>query len=223
MQKKVFALRMWWDRRTKIDCVFIVLFATCVLGIILSLLHISCLKPSDGATLFAGSLAAAIVWWQGHLIRQQMQLQAIIELDKEWNSKEMLQSRMAAWSPRSLFAPCDLSTVKKEKVERVLEFLEKVSTFQKNHVISVDLIWDTFGWYLWRYSHYCREVIKELRHDWTPNHLDTTLYCHLQDLSDKLLACEMEYRSLTKEEIATELDLTKEKFVASERSLSIHD
>lgn len=223
MKKKLFIFRMWLGRQTKWDFLFITMVAICLMGIVLSLLHAFCLKPSDGATLFAGLLAAAIVWWQGHLIREQMQLQAIIELDKEWNSKEMLQSRTAAWSDHLRFAPSGPSKVNKEKIERVLEFLEKVSTFQKNGVISVDLIWATFGWYVWRYWFYSCEVIEELRRDWTPNHPDTTLYCDLQDLWDRLLACEMEYRNLTKKEVTTELDLTKEEFIASERSLLIHD
>lgn len=191
------------------------LFVICLAGIILSLFHVICLRPSDGATLFAGLLAAAIVWWQGHLIKQQMQLQAIIELDKEWNSREMLENRAAAWN--------GANEANKYRVERVLEFLEKVSTFQKNDVISVDLVWDTFGWYLWRYCFYCSSVIEELRSDWTPNNPDITLYCDLQDLWKKLLAYEIHKRNLTDEVIKDELALTKEKFIAAERKLLRRD
>lgn len=199
----------------KINFAFIALLAICVASIVLALFGAFCLKPSDAVTLFAGLLAAAIVWWQGHLIRQQMQLQAIIELDKEWNSREMLESRAAAWN--------GTNEANKYKVERVLEFLEKVSTFQKDNVISVDLVWDTFGWYLWRYCFYCSSVIDELRNDWTPNHPDITLYCDLQDLWKKLLAYEIQKRNLTDEAVKDELALTKEKFIAAERKLLSRD
>lgn len=213
MNKKLSAFRVWW--LDKMQFVFLLLFASCLAGIILSLFGIFCLRPSDGATLFAGLLAAAIVWWQGHLIKQQMQLQAIIELDKEWNSKELLESRAAAWN--------DANEVNKYKVERVLEFLEKVSTFQKNGVIPVDLVWDTFGWYLWRYCFYCSHIIEELRHDWTPNYPDSTLYCDLEDLWKKLLAYEIQRRNLADEAVKDELRLTKEKFIAAERKLLPRD
>src|SRR6266849_540141 len=107
---------------------------------------------------------------RGHLIKQQMQLQAIIELDKEWNSTEMLAKRKAAWTSENEPAIDD--------IESVLEFLEKVSTFEKEGVISPDLIWDTFGWYVSRYYCYSKAVIKGirgnegLRRKWTPTRDD---------------------------------------------------
>src|ERR1035437_1039229 len=149
---------------TKLYLLFIILFLVCLVGIFLSIFHIAFFKPSDGATLFTGLLAAAIVWWQGHLISQQMQLQAIIELDKEWNSNEMLKNRKSAWN--------DQGEVDKNNVDRVLEFQEKVSTFEKTGIISADLIWDTFGWYVWRYYHYCRQAINDFRGEWTPKAQD---------------------------------------------------
>src|ERR1700682_4458077 len=95
--------------------------------------QVGSLRLSEGVTLFAGLLAAAIVWWQGHLIKEQMQLQAIIELAKEWNSVEILKLRSGSWD--------DNNKPNKEHLELVLEFLEKVSTFEKRGVISDALIW----------------------------------------------------------------------------------
>ena len=214
MKKKLWACWTWF-RAKKMNLAFGTLFAICAAGIALCLCRVFCLKPSDAVPLLAGILPAAIVWWQGYLIQQQMQLQAIIELNKEWNCREMLENRTAAWN--------DLKEANKYKVEPVLEFLEKVSTFQKNGVISVDLIWDTFGWYVWRYYFYCSKVIEDLRRDWTPNHPDATLYCDLQDLWKKLLACEVKKRNLAESQVLDELALTKEKFIASERRLLVRD
>lgn len=193
----------------------------CAVGIIMSIFHVGCFKPSDGATLFAGLLAAAIVWWQGYLIQQQMQLQAVIDLDREWNSKEMLENRKSAWTNQH--------EVDKNNIDRVLEFLEKVSTLEKNGVISADLVWDTFGWYIWRYHRYCSSAIDELRRDWTPKAPDPTLYKDLQDLCKKLTKQEVDNRNanigkggtvLSLQDMMNELDMTKKKFIDSERRVN---
>jgi hypothetical protein len=192
-------------------------------GICLSMFHKAGLGPSDGATLFAGLLAAAIVWWQGHLIKGQMQLQAIIELEKEWNCDEMLTKRKNAWASNG--------KPDKEHIEGVLEFLEKVSTLEKRGVISDDLIWDTFGWYLWRYYYYSRDVIAQIRDDWS-NSTDGTLYSDLERLWHKLRKREIAERNkskrtgarnLTDEEFRAELDKTGEKFIRTERGLITRD
>ena len=39
------------------------------------------------ATLLASFIAAAVVWWQGVLIKRQLAFSTFIELDKEWNSE----------------------------------------------------------------------------------------------------------------------------------------
>src|ERR1700691_3313062 len=141
--------------RTKLDYFFMVMFIAGGALVVLSMFHMACLKPGDGATLFAGLIAAAIVWWQGHLIKQQMQLQAILDLAKAWDSPAMLAKRRLVWTDRN--------EIDKDNVEPVLEFLERVSTLAKRRVISIDLVWDTLGWYVLRYAYYCRPAIKEIR------------------------------------------------------------
>jgi hypothetical protein len=168
--------------------VFVCLFIVGVAGVALSMLHKACLKPSDGATLFAGLLAGAIVWWQGYLIKQQMQLQAILDLVKEWDSPEMRERRKTAWNV--------LNEVDKDRIEGVLEFLERVSTLAKDGIISVDLVWDTLGWYLSRYAFYSRSSIGYLRSYWTPDQRDPTLYSDLQELERKLTQRERRRRRL---------------------------
>ena len=204
----------------KLYLFFFFLCLTALVGVCLSMFCIAGLRPSDGATLFAGTLAGAIVWWQGHLIKGQMQLQAIIELDKEWNSIEMLKKRSSSWG--------NDNKPDNDRIERVLEFLEKVSTLEKRGVISDELIWDTFGWYLCRYYHYCsKDVIPQLRDAWT-NSTDPTLYGDLEALWNKLLKCEIDERNkskrpgarkLTDEEFIAELDKSKDRFIQTEKGL----
>lgn len=196
----------------KLYWVFSLLFLVCAVWILLSVFHVACFGPSDGVTLFAGGLAGGIVWWQGHLIKRQMELQAIIDLHKEWNSREMAENRRGAWDDRN--------QADKNRIENVLEFLEKVSTFERRGAVSAELIWDTFGWYVWRYYHYSAEVVGELRKEWTPKKADQTLYQDLEALYGKLLKQETERRNLTEQDAKEELEMTKEKFISSERRLT---
>jgi hypothetical protein len=181
-------------KMTKLEWLALFVFGslTCVgVGVGLSRFHIADLKPSDGVLLLAGLLPAAVVWWQGHLIKQQMQLQAIIELGREWNSWDMLENRRMAWNSQN---EPDI-----ENIESILEFLEKVSTFEKQGVISAELIWDTFGWYVSRYYHYSKDAITQLRKKWTPKGFDRTLYKDLEDLANRLLKQDIKKRNKCKD------------------------
>ena len=145
-----------------------------------------------------------------------MELDTTVGLYDEWNSKEMLQKRRGAWLP---------DKPNPETVEHVLEFLEKISTFEKGRFISRGSIWDTFGWYLWRYYFYSKDVIAEMRREWTPKAPDRTLYKHLEDLCPKLLQMELAERNcyassdvlLTEVDLLCELKDTKGKFIEGER------
>lgn len=205
-------------RRPWLFYVFLLLFLVGFIGIILSMLGVEGLRPRDGAGLFAALLAGAIVWWQGYLIKQQMELQAALELYKEWNSREMLGSRRRAWN--------DQNEVNEDVIEEILEFFEKVSSFEKRGVISIDLIWDTFGWYMWRYYFYSKTAIETLRRKWAPKRPDETLYQELEAISPKLLALEIEGRNdrrvkidqpLTQQDIIEELNETRGRFIAGEK------
>ncbi|HXM33927.1 MAG TPA: hypothetical protein VN920_01950 [Pyrinomonadaceae bacterium] len=90
---------------------------------------------------------------------------------------------------------------------------------------------DTLGWYLWRYYYYSKEVITELRDDWTHS-TDPTLYGDLQNLWDKLLEYEIGERNKKKgtgerrvgrEELEQELIDKKERFIKAEKGLYTRD
>jgi hypothetical protein len=174
------------------------------------------LKSSDEVTLFIGLVTGGVIWWQGHLIKKQMELSTIVDLYKEWNSEAMLRSRRAVW----LNAEPNPDTI-----EEVLEFLEKVSTLEEMGFISRVLVWDTFGWYVSRYYFYCKDLIPRLRRKWTDPNTDFTLYRDLERFYEKLVKMELAERNcngaivtkLTKAELELELETTKRKFIISER------
>jgi len=75
------------------------------------------------ATVFIGLLTLDVIWWQGHLIKRQLAFSTFIELDKEWNSREMLDVRK---SVRDENGKWNLSNL-----EGPLEFFEKLASFSR--------------------------------------------------------------------------------------------
>lgn len=165
--------------------------------------------------IIVSTVAALFAYYQAQLLKKQIQLQASIDLDKEWRSGEMLQKRSSFWSEEG--------HPDQDRAEDVLEFLEKVSSFEEHEIIECRLVWDTLGWYMVRYHHYCRNVIEILREMWT-HRPDHTLYQDLEKLSDKLVREEANNRGISADVVEKELDDAelRKKFVESERSL-IHE
>ncbi len=180
---------------------------------------------ADRVTLFILLITGAVIWWQGHLIRRQMELNTTIDLYKEWNSAEMLRKRRTAWKRHEAGDGWEPDP---RTIEDVLEFLEKVSTFEKQRFLPRGLIWDTFGWYVWRYYFYCANVIGDLRNTWGPGSPDPTLYRDLEEFYPKMLRMELAERNykrrdgkkLTEKDVEQELDLTRDRFIESETSLA---
>lgn len=113
------------------------------------------------ATLFVGMVAADVVVWQGYLIKRQLAFSTYLDLDKEWNSDDMVEARKAVQSPGS--ESWDYS-----RLEAILEFFEKLALLFK---VSGDmsLVYrSTLGWYAVRHFLFAREhgQIKYLRHLW---------------------------------------------------------
>ena len=70
-------------------------------GLIAALTHSHGDDATTYATLFAGVITAAVVVWQGYLIKQQIAFSTYLDLDNEWNSEEMLTVRKAVHAPGS--------------------------------------------------------------------------------------------------------------------------
>jgi hypothetical protein len=160
-------------------------------------------------------LAAWFALNQALLLKKQIQLQAIIDFDREWRSQEMRSKRSSLWT--------DGGHPDENKVEDILEFLEKVSSFEQRGIIQYHLLWDTLGWYIVRYHHHCRNAIEILRDKWTHKR-DPTLYQDLEELSAKLTREEASQRGISEDEVRRELDDEdlRKRFIESERAL-IHE
>lgn len=141
-------------------------------------------------TLFLAIITGGVVWWQGRQLQIQLELQTLIELSKEWNGKEMKKYRkdlclLLSSGDQSIIDYSDDTLI---KVERVLEFLEKIASFSRRHVLTVKLIWDTIGWDIMRYYFYMKEAISKIREKW--GH-DDSLYGDLEYLYDELMDIEL--------------------------------
>ncbi len=169
------------------------------------------------ATLLLTLITAAVIVWQGKQLQKQLELQTLTELYKEWNSEDMRNARCELCSvlPMTSFSDDNLN-----KVERVIEFLERIASYYENGVLKEELVWATIGWYVMRYYHYTNEAIREIRKKWGD---DKTLYEDIQDMYDELLPIEFRLRKEKKEhslesmwDIEKKFDNEIEKFKKSE-------
>lgn len=201
-------LRRWLDGRAT-HWIFDAFF---IIGTMLLLISLTwcktLLSTADKVVLFAGLLTAAVVLWQGQLLNRQLAYGTVLDLYKEWNAETMLVTRNGAWNS-------DKEVPNPDTIEAVLEFLEKVSTLERDRYITRQLVWDTFGWYIGRYFFYCKEEIERLRTKWTHRY-DPTLYQDLQGFYDRLLEFEAKQRNLGKQEIEDEYQRTRKMFILSE-------
>jgi hypothetical protein len=74
--------------------------------------------------LLAGFIAACVVVWQGYLSKQQIAFSTHLDLDKEWNSEEMIEIRQAVHTPSS-------DDWDHSRLEGILEFFEKFALMYK--------------------------------------------------------------------------------------------
>jgi hypothetical protein len=214
-----------WRARHPWEPLYVIFTALFLIGSCFLVCSVVLGKPilggGDDVALFIGLVTGGVIWWQGHLIKRQIELSTIIDLYREWNSEGMLQSRRAAWvnAPRLNGEP------NPDRIEEVLEFLEKVSTLEEGRFISRVLVWDTFGWYVSRYYFYSKDLILRLRRKWTDAEPDPTLYQDLERFYEKLTRMDLRERNckgdmgkkLTSTDIEAELERTKLKFIISEK------
>ena len=159
------------------------------------------------ATLLAGSLAAAAVFWQGFLIKRQLVFSTYLELDKEWNSNPMIEARQKVHAPDS--AEWDDS-----RLETILEFFEKLASLFK---VSGDMSFiyeSTLGWYAVRYFLFARAHcrIEHLENLWKD-----TLYQDLKDLYAFYLSAEVGRGQKAQKAWEAQTLTTEAKFWVQER------
>ena len=125
------------------------------------------------ATILVGLIAADVVVWQGYLIKQQIAFSTYLDLDKEWNSEEMIEARQSVHEPGS-------DKWDHSRLEAILEFFEKLASMFKLSGDMTFIYESTLGWYAARYFLFAREhgQIKYLRALWK----DPLLYNDQEDL-----------------------------------------
>ncbi|MGO9403124.1 MAG: hypothetical protein ACLPVW_06595 [Terriglobales bacterium] len=133
------------------------------------------------ATLFVGLIATDVVVWQGYLIKRQLAFSTYLDLDKEWNSDEMIKARQAVHAPGT--EEWDHS-----RLEGILEFFEKLASMFKLSGDMPFIYQSTIGWYAAQYFLFAREhgQIKYLRDLWQDH-----LYQDLEDLYTFYLVSEV--------------------------------
>lgn len=113
------------------------------------------------ATLVVGLIAADVVVWQGYLIKRQLAFSTYLDLDKEWNSDEMIEAR------KNVHA-LDSEEWDHSRLEAILEFFEKVASMFKLSGDMPFVYQSTLGWYAVQYFLFAREhgQIEYLRKLW---------------------------------------------------------
>jgi hypothetical protein len=158
-------------------------------------------------TMLGTGATAVIIYWQANLLRAQNQVDALVQLNLAWDSRETCRLR-TAWASD----PEDFGAV-----EAVLEFLEEFAALAGRNVFDEDLIWDsTLGWYAARYYFYNHEngMIDRLRADW----LDDKLYENLGKLWEHYENREDKGVSEGKSCFIEKLRRTREKFLNDEKA-----
>jgi hypothetical protein len=188
------------------------IFAT-ALTLFLLLELVICIRSGrwDAATMWAallvGVVAAVVVVWQGYLIKQQIAFSTYLDLDKEWNSAEMIEARQTVHEPGS-------DDWDHSRLEGILEFFEKLASMYKLSGDMPFIYQSTLGWYAARYFLFAREhgQIQHLRQLWKDK-----LYKDLEDLYTFYVRNEMKHNKKTQKEWEAQCLRTEEKFWEQER------
>lgn len=173
-----------------------------VAGIPFYLLFVYKADATAWITYYLALVTGGIIWWQGGLLKRQLELQTITDLYKEWNEK-LVEARKNYWKKED-----DL-----DAIEEVLEYLEKIASYYRQGVLSRDLIWDTFSWYILRYYFYSKDKISKIQKRWGN---DKTLYTDLECLYRDLIEMEAHKRKISENEIENQFSVQKDKFKSSE-------
>lgn len=172
-------------------------------------------------TLVLAITTALVIYWQGNKLKMQIQLQALLELDRDWNKREMRKLRAKACEILKKIPKKNLTEVELDIVEHLFEYLEKICSFQKMSILESNSLWSILGWYIVRYYYYGFEAIKLLRKRWT-NDYDPTLYKDMENVYKKLIEREIKERRKNKEDLEEEFKKTRDNFFKSEKNFNVN-
>jgi hypothetical protein len=141
------------------------------------------------------SVAGWIAWYsfkaQRDDARQLLQAQLAIELDREFDSKEMRRARRVLAS--------ELLTKSANGSDyRVFDFFDKVSSYRHDQLVDGVTIYEPLSYYVVRYWLASRDTVKAFRRDQG----DDSYYLGFEDLSGWMLSHEAGVRGKTVNDIA---------------------
>lgn len=158
------------------------------------------------SALLVGAATFGIIYWQGSLIKNQIQFQTYLEFDKEWNSDEMIKYREAIaeiCSGESQF----------HRLETLLEFFEKFAMFKTRSAMDMDFILRSdLGFYAVRYYYYNKQNIGILREKYK----EPAYYGELESLYKDYVKFEHKSGGKKPAEFERDLDSTKQIFFENE-------
>jgi hypothetical protein len=176
-------------------------------ALVISAIHSRWDAAAAYATVLVGFIAAEVVVWQGYLIKRQLAFSTYLDLDKEWNSQEMIKSRRAVRAPGS-------TEWNHSRLEGILEFFEKVASMFKLSGEMPFIYQSTLGWYAAQYFLFAHEhgQIKYLRDLW-----QDSLYQDLEDLYTFYLENEVGRSPKAQQDWKDKRLATEDKFWEQER------
>lgn len=152
----------------------------------------------------AAAFTAVIIYWQGTLLKGQIELQTLIDLESQWNDGEMRRLRANVFKGEG-----DIL----DRLEKVLEFLENFGTYHRRGALDPRRVWDSnLGWYASRYYFYHEAEIESIRKKWK----DETVYKNLHALFESYVVVEARIRKISKAVVKNEFADTKAEFIALE-------
>lgn len=191
------------------NVILLIFFLGTIISVLLLLAIFSIINHSFVTpllTLLIGGSTIGVIWWQGTLLKEQIQFQSYLELEKEWNSREMLNAREE-------LSKCDPFHVEPYKLEAVLEFLEKFSLFKKRNAMDMDFILSSaIGWYAVRYYYYYKKNIESLRELYK----DEALYEDLTELYNDYLEHEGCADEKSKNNYEQNMKISRKAFIENE-------
>lgn len=128
-------------------------------------------------SFFAVAIGLGLIYHQIRLQRQANFLHTLGEMDKRWNSKELLSARKQACSNYL----SDQPRIKAEEGQ-ILSFFEDVGVYLERKVFDDEAVWDNYSYYIEHYWAMYLPHINEFRAETK----DNTLYEKFQSLNQAM-------------------------------------
>jgi hypothetical protein len=141
------------------------------------------------------AIGVLFAFYQLRMSKKVAVFEYIVKLDEEFNSERIIKvrARVAALD----FTNLDANTI--VQYENILDFFEKIAYLKEEGVISLDSIYENWGYWIERYWVLCERGVYDLRKETG----DDTYYDKLEILFNKLAKYHIQKKQRTKAAIAS--------------------